>query len=139
MDVGTNQYKRKGGKDMDDKMLITIFCDVDDFCTNLENYYKHYLMECDTKTSINPSKTLCLSEIMTIVVCFHLSNYRTFKAYYNEYVSILLRGYFPVLVSYNRFVELIPKTLVPLLLYMAKHRVGKCTGISFIDSTTLDV
>jgi hypothetical protein len=35
MDVGTNQYKRKGGKDMNDKMLITIFCDVDDFCTNL--------------------------------------------------------------------------------------------------------
>lgn len=28
---------------------------------------------------------------------------------------------------------------VPLLLYMMKFRVGKCTGISFIDSTTIDV
>lgn len=37
------------------------------------------------------------------------------------------------------FVELMQEVLLPLLLYMTKFRIGKCTGISFIDSTTLDV
>ena len=53
--------------------------------------------------------------------------------------TYVLRPYFPKLVSYNRFVELMQEALVPLLLYMTKFRNGKCTGISFIDSTTLDV
>ena len=35
--------------------------------------------------------------------------------------------------------EVIQEALLPLLLYMTKLRTGKCTGISFIDSTTLDV
>ncbi|WP_373844822.1 transposase [Clostridium sp.] len=76
---------------------------------------------------------------MTITIYFHLSSYRNFKAYYTKYVSTVLRAYFPKLVSYNRFVELMQEALVPLLLYMTKFRNGKCTGISFIDSTTLDV
>jgi len=53
--------------------------------------------------------------------------------------QLVLRPYFPKFVSYNRFVELMQEALVPLLLYMTKLRIGKCTGISFIDSTTLDV
>ena len=31
------------------------------------------------------------------------------------------------------------QAFIPLLLYMAKYRLGKCTGISFINSTTLAV
>ena len=49
---------------------------------------------------------LCLSEVMTIMVGFHLSGYRTFKPYYLNYMLRYQRGYFPGLVSYNRFVEL---------------------------------
>ena len=30
-------------------------------------------------------------------------------------------------------------SIVPLTLYLMKYRVGKCTGINFMDSTTLDV
>ena len=124
---------------MNDNMLVTMFCDVDDFCTNLEKYFQHYLMQEDVSPKLSPSKMLCLSEIMTITIYFHLSNYRNFKSYYNEYVKTVLKGYFPKLVSYNRFVELMSEAFIPLLLYMAKYRLGKCTGISFIDSTTLDV
>lgn len=76
---------------------------------------------------------------LLIYIYFHLSNYRTFKAYYKEPVSNILKPYFPKLVSYNRFVELMQEALIPLLLYMKKFRTDKCTGISFIDSTTLDV
>ncbi|GAA0122317.1 hypothetical protein UT300018_16330 [Clostridium faecium] len=76
---------------------------------------------------------------MAITLYFYLSNYRTFKAYYKQYVSTVLKSYFLKLVSYNRFVKLMQEALIPLILYMKKFRTGKCTGISFIDSTTLDV
>ena len=42
------------------------------------------------------------SEIMTILIHFHQSHYRTFKAYYTEYILIHRRPEFPGLVSYNR-------------------------------------
>jgi hypothetical protein len=44
---------------------------------------------------------------MTIMVGFHLSGYRTFKHYYLNDVLRYQRGYFPGLVSYHRFVELL--------------------------------
>ncbi len=47
-------------------------------------------------------------------------------------------GAFPRLVSYHRFVELMPSALVPLCGYL-QSRKGACSGISFIDSTSLRV
>jgi hypothetical protein len=122
-------------------LLVEIFYDVDNYCIAFENYCKsHFLGEnSHSHVQIIRSKNLSLSEVMTISIYFHLSNYRNFKAYYIEHVSTVLKPYFPKLVSYNRFVELMEQALVPLLLYMTKFRTGKCTGISFIDSTTLDV
>ena len=81
---------------------------------------------------------LCPSEVMTILIHFHQSHYRTFKAYYTEHVQVHLTGEFPHLVSYQRFVALMPSVLVPLLAYL-QNRYGACTGISFIDSTSLEV
>ncbi len=49
-----------------------------------------------------------------------------------------LRSEFPHLVSYNRFVELMPRVLMPLLAYFHWCK-GRCTGISFVDSTPLKV
>lgn len=48
------------------------------------------------------------------------------------------RDAFPGLVTYNRFVEWMPSTLIPLCAYL-RHCFGTCTGISFIDSTSLKV
>jgi Transposase DDE domain len=45
---------------------------------------------------------------------------------------------FPKLVSYNRFVKLMQGALVPLCGYL-QARKGDCSGISFIDSTSLKV
>jgi hypothetical protein len=59
-----------------------------------------------------------MSEIMTILIHFHQSNYRNFKAFYLEHVMTHLRNEFPGLVSYNRFVELIPSVIVPLTCVM---------------------
>jgi transposase len=76
---------------------------------------------------------------MTILIHFHQSHYRDFKAYYNEYVLERLRSEFPGLVSYTRFVEFIPSVLIPLCVYLRENCFGICTGISFMDSTSLKV
>ena len=66
---------------------------------------------------------------MTIVILFQHSGYRTFKAFYTEYVQVHLRAEFPQLVSYNRMVELLPRVLLPLTVYL-HTQFGACTGDS---------
>ena len=46
---------------------------------------------------------------------------------------------FPKVVSYNRFVELQKTVAIPLAIFIKKVLLGKCTGISFVDSTPLRV
>jgi hypothetical protein len=117
--------------------LIAMFCDIDDFCKWFEPLYHQHLLQAG-HCARRRQPELALSEIMTILVYFHSSHYRTFKHYYTEYVAVHLRPYFPQLVSYNRFVELMPRALVPLCGYV-RTRKGRCTGIAFIDSTPLAV
>ena len=74
---------------------------------------------------------------MTILISFHLGGYRNLKHYYLFYVSQHLNMEFPKLVSYNRFVELQQQVAFPLVLFLKLCRMGECTGISFVDSTTL--
>jgi len=78
------------------------------------------------------------SEIMTILILFQQSGYRTFKGYYTEYVQRHLRAEFPQLVSYTRFVALMPRVVAPLAVYL-HTQLGACTGISFVDATALRV
>jgi Transposase DDE domain len=75
---------------------------------------------------------------MTILIAFHQSAYRNFKAFYPEKVKNHWQSAFPALVSYHRFVEWMPTALVPLCAYL-RHCFGRCTGISFMDSTSLKV
>jgi hypothetical protein len=80
-----------------------------------------------------------MSEVMTLLILFHRSHYRNFKAYNLEYVLPHLRGEFPGLGSYTRFVDFIPSALILLCAYFKATCLGDCTGISFIDSTSLNV
>jgi hypothetical protein len=75
---------------------------------------------------------------MTILVLFHLSGSRDLKTFYTQDVMKHYSGAFPHLVSYNRFVELQREAMVPLWSYL-QTRKGSCTGISFVDATTLAV
>jgi len=117
--------------------LIAMFCDIDDFCKWFEPLYMRRLLQSGQRQRTRQT-VLALSEIMTIIVYFHSSHYRDFKHYYTEYVATHLRPYFPALVSYSRFVELIPRAVVPLCGYL-HTRKGRCTGITFVDSTSLAV
>jgi hypothetical protein len=117
--------------------LEPLFCDIDDFCQEFEPKWSSRLLENGLKTR-NRAKGLCLSEIMTILVSFHQNYYRNFKHFYLDYVCIYWRDAFPALPSYQRFIEWMPSTLLPLCAYL-KRCFGTCTGISFIDATSLKV
>ena len=79
--------------------LLSIFCDIDDFCIEYKKYFKtHLFMEVD---EIILKTALSLSEIMTIVIYFHLLIYKTFKWYYLQLVCITLKLYFLEPVIYN--------------------------------------
>ncbi|MFL5704794.1 MAG: IS982 family transposase [Ktedonobacteraceae bacterium] len=116
--------------------LLELFCDVDDFMHSFASQLKaSQLKACKQRERAGQ---LCPSEVMTILIHFHQSHYRTFKAYYTEHVQVHLSKQFPHLVSYSRFVALIPRMMGPLLAYL-QSRFGACTDISFIDSTSLEV
>lgn len=78
------------------------------------------------------------SEIMTILILFHVLRYRDFKTYYTRHVQVYWRAEFPALVSYSRFIELVSTVLVPLCAYL-QSCLGDCSGISDVDSTALAV
>lgn len=115
--------------------LTELFCDVDDFCQLFLPAWQGTLLGGGQR---HRAFTLTPSEVMTIIIHFHRSHYRHFKHYYQEQVSVELRWAFPRLVSYQRFVELMPSVLIPLCAYLQSRRVSS-HGIAFVDSLPLKV
>lgn len=119
--------------------LDQLFCDTDDFYKVFERAAQHELLQLPEVQQVDlRSFTLSPSEIMTILIAFHLSHYRTFKHFYTQQVQRYGREAFPGLVSYPRFIALQPYLLIPLCAYL-NRRKGRVTGIAFIDSTPLIV
>ena len=87
----------------------------------------------------NRKSTLSDSEVMTILILFHSGHYRDLKHYYINHIKKHMKGEFPQTVSYNRFVELQKKVVVKLAIFLKMFYLGKCTGISYIDSTPIRV
>ena len=93
----------------------------------------------DGKRYRNRKGRLSESEIMTILVCYHFGTYRNFKEYYLNWVKGVMRQDFPDAVSYNRFIELMPRVFFKMMLFMKLYAFDKCTGITFVDSTMIPV
>lgn len=104
-----------------------------------KEFDRHQLNDDNGKKHRNKPNRLSESEVMTILVAFHLSGMRCLKHYFLFYVCKHLHSSFPNLVSYSRFVELQQQVLLPLVLFLKICRMGKTTsaGINFIDSTSL--
>jgi len=117
--------------------ILTVFCEIDDFCKVFEPRFNQMLLG-DGSRQRNKTSVMRLSEVMTILVLFHMSGFRNLKTFYTGFVSRYLRREFPHLSSYTRFVERERDALIPLWCYLHGRR-GDCTGISFVDSTTLKV
>jgi transposase len=118
--------------------LVALFVSVDDFCQVYQPELDKHLLN-SGMIQRKRTRSLSMSEIMTILIHFHQSHYRNFKAYYCEYVLTHLRSEFPGLVSYTRFVDFIPSALLSLCAYFQQTCLGDCTGISFLDATSIDV
>lgn len=118
--------------------LLELFVNVDDFCKVFLPILEQQML-ISGAIKRRRTRSLSVSEVMTILIHFHQSHYRNFKAYYCEHVMPHLHQEFPGLVSYTRFVDFIPSALLPLCAYFRQTCLGDCTGVSFIDSTSLDV
>jgi hypothetical protein len=118
--------------------LTKIFYEVDEFCKQFEKQFERNLLT-DGKDKRKRAFSLTLSEIMTIMIYYHDSGYKTFKDYYEKHVLVYMRGDFQALISYNRFIELRQKAFLPLLIFLQLNGLRQCTGISYIDSFPLEV
>jgi len=117
--------------------VLELFCEIDDFWQAFRPAWQQKLVV-SGKHQRQRATRLRMSEIMTIIILFHQSNYRTFKHFYQYHVCQHLRSAFPGLVSYNRFVELQSRAVVPLAAYL-QLRFGRSRGIAFIDAMSLAV
>ena len=98
-----------------------------------------YTLKPTGKRKYHRNSTMSKAEVMLIMILFHYSGYRCFKHFYLEKVCKQLRHLFPKVVSYNRIVELERDVIIPLTLFIKKVLLGKCTDISFVDSTPLRI
>ena len=117
--------------------LEELFGDVDDFCRRFLPDWHRQQLQHGERNRLRGCR-LALSELMTILIHFHQSHYRDFKAYYLFQSCQHLADAFPNRLSYNRLVAVIPTVLVPLCVYL-QTRKGQATGMAFIDATSLVV
>ncbi|MGP5156366.1 IS982 family transposase [Pseudoalteromonas prydzensis] len=117
--------------------LVETYCDVDDFSKLFFPSWQRILLE-NGEIKRRRACRSSPSEVMTIIIHFHQSHYRDFKNYYLHYVCRQLKAYFPELLSYTRFLALMPSVVVPMCSYLTS-KLGKPTGIQFVDSTKIEV
>jgi len=123
-----------------DTNLVEIFYIIDEFCKEIYKTMGGHLLSKETsKKARKRAFTMSDSEVITIMIMFHQSRFRDLKAFYTSYIQNHCKNDFPHTVSYNRFVELQQRVLLPMTIFLQLCCLGKCTGISFIDSTPIRV
>ena len=131
--------KQKNFAMITEDKVTEIFCVADDFCKVFDAQMAKYTFKAVGKRKYHRESRMSKAEIMVIMILFHSSGYRCLKHFYIEEVCKHMRHLFPEVVSYNRFVELEREIAIPLIVFIKKVLLGKCTGISFVDSTPLRV
>jgi hypothetical protein len=117
--------------------ILPLFCEIDDFLKVFGKLYQPRALP-NGKRRRRRATRLSQSEVMTILVLYHASGYKNLKAFYVEEIARHRKAEFPELCSYRRFVQLQSRCVMPLFFYLLAKR-GECTGISFIDATSLKV
>lgn len=112
--------------------LLELFCYIDDFCKAFEpkwhcNMIGKKVFKCD----------LSMSEVLTILIVFQFSGFKTFKYFYG-FLQLNHKNDFPKLLSYGRFIEIERYFLVPLISFLDFH-FADCSKISYADSTPLKI
>ena len=113
-----------------------LFCCIDDFAKTYTEWESHRLIPSGRRR--RRKGKLSLSEMLFIMVLFHLSPFKTFKDFWIYGIEQKYRDSFDSLPSYGRFVALIPRLFMPFCLLLHNLR-GEETGIYIADSTKLAV
>ena len=110
--------------------LVEDFCQFDDFCQAFGPQWEARLLseEAQPARKRGPQAGLADSEIMTILVLYHSSNFRHFQAFSEGVVLTLLRSAFPKAPCYARFIALTHHVWVPLMVFLLT-RMGRRTGL----------
>ena len=123
----------------DEDKVIENFCIIDDLLLEFKEFEaKNWLFGSASKPTRIPQ--LADSEIITILVLYHQSGYKTFKDFYTRFALKALKGYFPKIVSYDRFLTLMKRVFMTIMgiiqiLCLSMNR----NGIYFVDATKLPV
>ena len=82
---------------------IEYFCLIDDFCIEFDQVMEEYVLSVKTsKKRRNRKFKMSDSEVMTIMVLFHLGQFRNLKHFYINYLHKHMQSEFLHTVSYNR-------------------------------------
>src|SRR3954454_9458314 len=116
--------------------ITALYCCVDDFCKVLADWEAHELHP--SEQTLQRAGTLSRAAMLFIVVLFHLSRSKTFKVFSLYGIGGQYRACFDSLPHYDRFVTLMPRLFVPLMVLL--HGLsGEPTGVYFVDATKLAV
>ncbi|MCY1660190.1 hypothetical protein [Chryseobacterium sp. SL1] len=117
--------------------MIEIFVKADDLCQLIEKELTSKMIE---EHSVDPyyKKPNCAmaqSEIMTLLIFYHYSGFKCFEYFYKQFAINQLRCYFPKILSYNRFVEILSSVALPMFIF-AKSLCSQSvhTGIRFQET-----
>lgn len=120
--------------------VTEIFYIIDEFMIHFnEANAEKLLLSSENRPRRRRAASLSDSEIMTIMLMFHFGSFRNFKHYYLFFIKGTLRAEFPDAVSYNRFVELQSRVFFQLMFFLNLKAFGRCSGITFVDSTMIPV
>jgi Transposase DDE domain len=116
------------------KDFTTIYCFVDDFINSIENNLSTMNSR---KYKPGVSSYLSISAVLTILIGYYDSGCDCFKHYYQQVILCNHTDNFK-LVLYEHFTKLTARYM-PYLAILLHYMLDKCTGISFVDSTSVEV
>jgi hypothetical protein len=116
--------------------ITALFYCIDEFCRIYEEWERSKLIP--KVGSRDRRGNLSLSEMLCIVVMFHLSGFRNFKLFYEYGIKGRYQGYFKNLPCYARFVQIQKKLFLPMSV-LIQSLTGNKTGLYIADSTGLKV
>ena len=118
---------------MNNHIDFIFFC-IDEFCKIYKIWEKHNLIS--TGRERFRDCRMSLSERLTIAILYHFLGHKNFKLFYHEFV-LKRPDLFPKPLSYNRFVELMPRLSLPLCA-LIHHLKGEIMSVKLTKGNVDD-
>lgn len=124
--------------DQDNVQIFTeLYYEIDEFMKTFGSLLNKHLIGARRQ---RPFCRMSVCEIMTVLIGFQIIGGQNFRQYYKDMVTQFHKNEFPSLVSYNRFTEICPIVIIPLMIFLKfRMEMSLRTMIYVIDSTPLKV